>query len=74
MSIYKRRHELVERAKKLAGKPGMDDCLDESVHDVKSQEASEINNKGVEEQAEFLIDAFGMDEFEKLLKEMDPDG
>jgi hypothetical protein len=40
-------------------------ALDDLVHDLKSEEASEINNNGPEAQVEFLLDA-GMTEDEIL--------
>jgi hypothetical protein len=47
--------------------------LDELVHDIANAHASVINNRGLEEQLEFLIKELGYestrDELEKLAKE-----
>ncbi|MEW6545198.1 MAG: hypothetical protein AB1411_16540 [Nitrospirota bacterium] len=36
-----------------------DDALDSLVHDMKSQEASAINNEGIEGQLDYLIESAG---------------
>lgn len=73
MSTYEDRQKLLERAEKIA-KDVDEDFLDESVHDVKNQEASSINNQGVRAQAEFLIDEMGQAEFEEFLVDIETAG
>lgn len=46
-----------------------DGDLDSHVIEIKSQEASEINNQGVIGQVEFLHDSCGADWLEELIKE-----
>jgi hypothetical protein len=40
--------------------------LDEHVHELKSQEASEINNRGMDYQLHYLITERGVDWLEKV--------
>jgi len=48
------------------------DCedFDDLVHDVISSKASEINNGGIEEQIEFLLQEIGMDELRARISEV----
>ena len=43
--------------------------LDEHVYELKSQEASVINNSGLQEQFNYLCDSGGIDWVESLLNE-----
>jgi hypothetical protein len=42
--------------------PGDDAPLDDLVHDLKSREASQINNEGLESQLAYILDRLGPDE------------
>ena len=44
-----------------------DEDLDDLVHDAKSQEASDINNGGLEDQFNYLAKFYGLKELEKML-------
>ena len=47
-------------------------CLDELVHDLKTQEASNINNSGVQDQVTYIIESNGLEnaiiQIERALK------
>ena len=47
-----------------------DDDLDDLVHDAKSNEASAINNQGVAEQIDYLVEAIGIADLEKRIREL----
>jgi hypothetical protein len=49
--------------------PDLRMSLDDLVHDVKSREASEINNEGTERQIDYLISVLGVDGLNKALQE-----
>ncbi len=50
-----------------------DGDLDDLVHDAKSQEASSINNEGVEAQVRFLLETgYTLETLRAALKEQDP--
>lgn len=42
--------------------------LDDLVHDAASMKASDINNQGLYEQLEYLVNAFGEEEVEQILR------
>jgi hypothetical protein len=44
--------------------------LDELVHEMKAQEASDINNDGIDTQLEALFCAYGYDETKKMLDDL----
>ncbi len=44
--------------------------LDDLVHDAKSQEASALNNEGLEPQLEYLLESWGLEELQKMLLEL----
>jgi len=43
--------------------------LDDLVHDAKSEEASDINNQGIESQVQYLVDSWGWKEAVKAIRE-----
>lgn len=45
------------------------DALDELVHEAKAQEASAVNNEGVEAQLQFLVESWGLESTEKTVRE-----
>ena len=45
-----------------------DQALDETVHDIKSGEASDINNGGLKDQIEFILKSFGEREGEEEIR------
>lgn len=59
--------ELVEQLEK-AGINCED--LDDYVHDLKSQEASAINNSGLEAQLEYIYGDIGKEVFDRAIKEL----
>jgi len=60
---------LQERLQALVGQL-QDEDLDEAVHDAKSEEATKVNNGGVEEQVEYLRSVYGVTEMILLLNEV----
>jgi len=47
-----------------------DECdLDEHVHEIKFEQASEINNQGMDAQLEFLAEQCGVDWLEQMFLE-----
>lgn len=44
--------------------------LDEFVHDLKAQEAAEINNNGAHSQLDYLLQGLAMDDLVKIVKQM----
>jgi hypothetical protein len=63
--------QLVARIRELSAKAQAkgEGCLDEAVHDLKSKEASAINNGGVSEQVAYIQESCGMEETVRLLEE-----
>ena len=59
--------DLKKRALTIGG-----ECLDELVHELKSSEASSINNGGASEQIDYIVEAMGQEaaitKLEELLK------
>jgi hypothetical protein len=58
--------DLLALARQLGATP---DDLDETVHDVVSWRATEINNTGLEAQLSYFIDTIGADQARQLLQE-----
>ena len=52
----------------LCSQKGFD--LDDLVHDVKSEEASSINNRGLSSQIEFLKESFSLHHLKVLLMDL----
>lgn len=50
------------------------EMIDDYVHDLKSEEASGLNNQGLEAQFDYLIDAAGPDWMEQLIIEKEAEG
>ena len=50
---------------KLAEQNGID--LDDEVHDSKAEEASEINNRGSQDQIDYLVSMHGVDYVKALV-------
>jgi len=46
------------------------ECLDEAVHDVASEMASNVNNGGVMDQVSFLAQQIGLDGAERLIDQL----
>jgi hypothetical protein len=44
-------------------------CLDELVHDLKSSEASSINNSGVQDQVDYIVESYGLENALTRIKE-----
>lgn len=45
-------------------------ALDDVVHDLKAEEAADIDNGGIERQVEYIMDNLGPDETKRILKEI----
>ena len=57
----KARTKQIEKFTEAIGKKFSMSDLDEHIHEVKSHEASAINNSTLYEQVQFLVDALGVD-------------
>jgi len=44
-------------------------CLDEAVHDLKSGEATNINNEGVQAQIDYILQSCGLERTVDILEE-----
>ena len=64
--FHRRQDEMAKLLKQI--KPGSH-ALDDLVHDAKSQEASDINNNGHQDQLEYLVDTWGWKETNKAVRE-----
>ena len=63
------RLEASERLVSSISEGTSEQALDEAVHDVKSREASNINNEGWQSQIDFLLDAgYSEEELREMLK------
>jgi hypothetical protein len=62
--------EELERLLERLGEAGDDALLDELVLDLKGAEASDINNGGVQAQAEYLVSQLGAGEAARQLREI----
>jgi hypothetical protein len=51
-----------------AFKDGAEGFLDDQVHDLKANEAAEINNGGISAQLEYIIDMVGIEEAEEIVQ------
>jgi hypothetical protein len=56
----------------MAEKRVQSEDLDELVHDIKSKEASQINNGGLERQVQFLLECMEIEELKSGLYELYP--
>jgi len=52
---HERKQELIKRAQEIEGSISLDDI----VHDLKSAEASSINNEGTSAQIDYIIEQYG---------------
>jgi hypothetical protein len=43
--------------------------LDEAVHEAKAEEASAVNNAGLEAQLDYLVEAYGLDATRSLIED-----
>lgn len=48
-------------------------CLDDAVHDLKSEEAARINNDGVQAQIDYIIQTCGRDRAIEIIEEAQSD-
>lgn len=64
--MKKQLEALIEEIKATDNSEGAFDGL---VHDLKSEEASAINNKGIESQVRYIVEYFGIEEAIKKIKE-----
>jgi hypothetical protein len=63
--------ELVKLAKKLHISDA--EVLDEEIHQLKSQEASGINNEGLKAQLEYMLESLGLVDAKKHLEDIKKD-
>jgi hypothetical protein len=61
----KRLKGLVEKVQAIGS-----ECLDDLVHDLKSSEASSINNQGAHEQIDYIVMSLGAEEAIRKLEEI----
>lgn len=47
----------------------IDGLFDDLVHELKSEEASNINNSGLDKQLDYIVDSFGVDQALVWLKQ-----
>ena len=70
--VRKRRlQEILALAQSAFDGKGLD--LDEEVHEMKAQEAADINNGGLEAQVEYLAEAGGIDWLEEFVRTCEED-
>ncbi len=66
----RRRKKLIEEAEARGLQP---EQLDELVHEAAAANAARINNGGLDEQIEYLVEELGLEEVERLLASLPED-
>ena len=63
---HERKQELIKRAQEIEGSISLDDI----VHDLKSAEASDLNNQGAAAQIDYIIEQYGVEKGLAVIEEV----